>query len=137
MSDRVFVDSFAWIAMINRSDNYHRFSIDLLDELLKQRTNFVTTNYILIETINALSKAAHRKAVVEFINRIESSLSVTIFKVTDDLYKSTWDLYQHRMDKDWGITDCTSFEVMKTFNIERAFTNDKHFEQVGYAILVK
>jgi predicted nucleic acid-binding protein len=61
MSDRVFVDSFAWIAMINRRDNYYRFSIDLLDELLKQRTNFVTTNYILIETINALSKAAHRK----------------------------------------------------------------------------
>jgi len=137
VSDRIFVDSFAWIAIINKSDNYHQVSIDLFNELLTQQTKLVITNYILIETINALSKPEHRRGIIEFINRIEKSPSVNIFKITDELYKSAWHLYQHRMDKDWGITDCTSFEVMKALSIEKAFTNDKHFEQAGYRILVK
>jgi len=88
VSDRIFVDSFAWIAIINKSDNYHQVSIDLFNELLTQQTKLVTTNYILIETINALSKAEYRKGVIESINRIEKSLSVNIFKITDELYKS-------------------------------------------------
>jgi predicted nucleic acid-binding protein len=41
------------------------------------------------------------------------------------------------MDKDWGITDCTSFEVMQMFNIRKAFTGDKHFAQAGYSLIVK
>ena len=41
------------------------------------------------------------------------------------------------MDKDWGITDCTSFEAMKVLDIKKAFTNDRHFEQAGFSLVVK
>jgi len=57
-----------------------------------------------------------------------------VFKITDELYKSAWTVYQSRMDKDWGITDCTSFEVMQTLDIKVAFTNDKDFGQAGYSL---
>jgi len=57
MNNQIFVDSFAWIAIINKSDNYHQVCVDLLNKLLKQQAKLLTTNYILIETINALSKA--------------------------------------------------------------------------------
>lgn len=134
--NHIFMDSFAWIAIINKSDNYHKPSLKLLNDMLSQQTELVTTNYILIETINALSKAEYRKAIIEFINRIEKSPSVTVIKITDEIHKTAWKLYQQRMDKDWGITDCTSFEVMNLVNIKRAFTNDKHFEQAGYTILI-
>ena len=137
MNNQIFVDSFAWIAIINKSDNYHQVCINLLNKFLKQQAKLLTTNYILVETINALSKSENRKAIIEFINRIETSPSVIIFKITDELYQSAWHLYKNRMDKDWGITDCTSFEVMKSFNIKNAFTNDKHFEQADYKILAK
>ncbi len=73
-----------------------------------------------------------RTAVVAFIDKLEKSPSVEVIKINDDIYRNAWMLYQKRMDKDWGITDCTSFEVMRMFNIKRAFTNDKHFEQAGY-----
>ena len=93
MNSRIFVDSFAWIAIINKSDNYHQVCVDLLNKLLKQKAELLTTNYILIETINSLSKAEHRKTIIGFMNRIEMSPSVTIFKITDELYQSAWHLY--------------------------------------------
>lgn len=137
MTETVFVDSFAWIAVINKSDNYHRISLKTLEEFLNKHVNLITTNYAIIETINALSKVEFRKAVIEFINKLERSPSVEIVKITDEIYNNAWALYQQRMDKNWGITDCTSFEVMRMFNIRKAFTNDKHFEQAGYSVVVK
>ena len=137
MTETVFVDSFAWIAVINKSDNYHRISLKTLEEFLNKHVNLIATNYAIVETINALSKVEFRKAVVEFINKLERSPSVEIVKITDEIYNNAWALYQQRMDKNWGITDCTSFEVMRMFNIRKAFTNDKHFEQAGYSVVVK
>ena len=137
MTETVFVDSFAWIAVINKSDNYHRISLKTLEEFLNKHVNLIATNYAIVETINALSKVEFRKTVVEFINKLERSPSVEIVKITDEIYNNAWALYQQRMDKNWGITDCTSFEVMRMFNIRKAFTNDKHFEQAGYSVVVK
>jgi len=137
MTEAVFVDSFAWIAAINKSDNYHEISLKTIETLLKKGLKLVTSNYVIVETINALSKAEFRKAVIEFVDKLEMSPSVEIIKITDEMYNNAWALYQQRMDKDWGITDCTSFEVMRMFNIKKAFTNDKHFEQAGYSLVVK
>ncbi len=134
MTEAIFVDSFAWIATINKSDNYHEISLRILEELLNKQAKLITTNYVLIETINALSKREFRKTVIEFIDKLEKSPSVQIVKITDEIYNNAWTLYQQRIDKDWGITDCTSFEVMKVFNIKKAFTNDKHFDQAGYSL---
>lgn len=34
MTMAVFVDSFAWIAAINKSDNYHEVALRVLEDLL-------------------------------------------------------------------------------------------------------
>ncbi len=137
MIEPIFVDSFAWIAAINKSDNYHEISLRILEELLNKHAKLITTNYVIVEIINALSKAELRKTAIEFIDKLGKSPSVQIVKITDEIYNNAWTLYQQRMDKDWGITDCTSFEVMQMFNIRKAFTGDKHFEQAGYSLIVK
>ena len=137
MTRSVFVDSFAWIAAINKSDNYHDICSEAIADLLSKGVKLFTTNYVIIETINALSKVDFRKAVVQFVDKLESSPSVEIITITEEIYRASWLLYQQRMDKDWGITDCASFEVMKMFNLKRAFTNDRHFEQAGFSLLIK
>jgi len=137
MIEAIFVDRFAWIATINKSDNYHEICLGILEELLNNQAKLITTNYVVVETINALSKVEFRKTVIEFIDKLEKSPSVQIIRITDEIYNNAWTFYKQRMDKDWGITDCTSFEVMRAFNVKKAFTNDKHFEQAGYSLVVK
>lgn len=134
---RVFVDTFAWVSIINKSDNYHKRCSTILKDLLTSYSRLYTSNFILVETINALSKVSYRQSLVEFINRIELSPNVEIIEITKDIYEHAWLLYKQRLDKEWGITDCTSFEVMTTFDINYAFTHDIHFTQAGFINLVE
>jgi len=46
-------------------------------------------------------------------------------------------LYESRPDKEWSLTDCTSFVVMKDRGLSEALTADHHFEQAGFVVLFK
>jgi predicted nucleic acid-binding protein len=41
-----------------------------------------------------------------------------------------------RQDKDWSLTDCISFVVMRDRGITKVFTTDHHFEQAGFKKLL-
>ena len=57
--------------------------------------------------------------------------------IDKEIYKEAWRVYSIYLDKEWSLTDCTSFEVMRARKIAEAFTTDKHFEQAGFDILMK
>lgn len=40
-------------------------------------------------------------------------------------------------DKDWSLTDCTSFVVMEAEGLKDALTGERHFEQAGFNALLK
>jgi len=46
-------------------------------------------------------------------------------------------LYRNYSDKEWGLTDCISFVVMKEQGIKEALTTDKHFAQAGFRVLLE
>ena len=46
------------------------------------------------------------------------------------------DLYRHRKDKDWSLTDCISFAAMTDEGLTEALTADRHFEQAGFVALL-
>ena len=42
-----------------------------------------------------------------------------------------------RKDKEWTLTDCISFVVMKRERLGEALTGDHHFRQAGYLALLE
>ncbi|PYP86948.1 MAG: hypothetical protein DMF61_12200 [Blastocatellia bacterium AA13] len=40
-------------------------------------------------------------------------------------------------DKEWGITDCISFVVMRERRLTKALTTDRHFQQAGFRTLLR
>jgi predicted nucleic acid-binding protein len=45
-------------------------------------------------------------------------------------------LYSSRADKEWGVVDCFSFELMRIRGVTQALTADHHFEQAGFTALL-
>jgi uncharacterized protein len=52
------------------------------------------------------------------------------------LWKQSTQLFFGRRDKDWGLTDCISFVLMKQEEVHDALTADIHFRQAGFNALL-
>jgi len=62
---------------------------------------------------------------------------VEIVSLSSELLEEAFKLYKKRTDKGWGLTDCTSFIVMKRYGIIDALTTDEHFQQAGFRALLR
>jgi predicted nucleic acid-binding protein len=133
----VLVDTLAWLALINKSDLRHKKAKKIRDRLFESHCNLLITDYILVETANALSRIPFRKAAIQLISFIQSSENIQLIEIDKSLFLKAWDLYSARLDKEWSLTDCANFIVMNAMGISEAFTSDHHFEQAGFRILIK
>ena len=59
-----------------------------------------------------------------------------VYTIDDLLLEEAVQLYLNRPDKDWGLTDCTSFILMNHLGIREALTADAHFQQAGFDCLL-
>lgn len=137
MKKPIFVDTAAWLALINKSDILHKKAKQIRDRLIRERRQFLLTDYIIVEIANALSRIPFRKAAVQIISLIQSSRNIRVVEIDKEIFIEAWNLYEERLDKEWSFTDCTSFVVMSKMGLIDAFTSDHHFEQAGYNILLK
>jgi hypothetical protein len=96
----------------------------------------VTTEFVLIEVADALCSPRLRPNTIAAIDRLRQIQSVQIVPLSETLLAAGWQLYGQRLDKDWGLTDCTSFVVMRQQNITQALSSDRHFEQAGFVKLL-
>jgi predicted nucleic acid-binding protein len=133
----VFFDTSSILAIADKDDQFHSQAVEIHQELLGHATLFVLTDYILDEVANGLARLNFRAVAVQFIEMIRSSNRCQIIHVSEELFDKGWQLYKSRTDKEWGLTDCVSFEVRRERKITRAFTNDRHFEQAGFTVLLK
>ncbi|MBA3921438.1 MAG: type II toxin-antitoxin system VapC family toxin [Nostocaceae cyanobacterium] len=134
--NKVFVDTAAWIALLNASDALHERAVPIMAMLRQQKISLVTTEFVFLEVADALSAPAIRKQTVAFINGLRKLLILQIIPISQKLLADGWELYNQRPDKEWGLTDCISFVVMAQEKITSAFTSDRHFVQAGFVNLL-
>lgn len=137
MKQTVFVDTSAWLALINEADSDHVSAKTIRDKLLRSKKRFFITNYIIVEIANSLCKTRWRSHAVSLINSIRETESIEVVEIDREILDDAWNMYSTRTDKEWSLTDCASFVVMKKYGIQEAFTSDHHFEQAGYEVLLK
>jgi uncharacterized protein len=135
-SQPVFVDTAAWIGLIDRSDALHAPAKLVLAALQRERAILVTTELVLIEVANSLATPPIRGKVVTFVEGLRSNERVRVLSDDPTLLSEAWRLFGQRPDKSWSLTDCLSFVLMARDRITRAFTSDHHFEQAGFVRLL-
>ena len=136
MSDKVFVDTAAWIALLNKQDTYHLIALKVMESLREQNILLVTTEFVLLEVADAFSQPILRAQTIDFIEGLPQLSALKVIPISRALWLEGWALYKQRQDKDWGLTDCISFVAMTQEKITQAFTSDRHFEQAGFVNLL-
>lgn len=137
MIKTAFVDTSGWLAIVNKSDELHAQAIRSKRILTESKVKLTTTDFVVIEAANSLSRLPLRRLAIELVQFILESGEVVIERVSPHIFDAAWTLYRSRTDKEWSLTDCASFVVMKNNGIKDAFTGDHHFEQAGFNILLK
>lgn len=91
----------------------------------------------MFELANALSASEFRAEVIISIDELRTLPNVEIIWAIGEFFEKAWSFYRERPDKEWSLTDCASFVVMREREINLAFTSDKHFEQAGFVRLLE
>jgi uncharacterized protein len=109
----VFLDTSFAIALSAVTDQNHARAVQIAEQLELSNTRLVTTQAILLEIGNSLSKKRYRLAAIALLDSLASDPNVDVVLLTDALCVAAFNLFRSRADKEWGLVDCVSFIVMQ------------------------
>lgn len=130
-----FLDTSFVLSLINPRDLHHKKAHALFTQLRTAREVLVT-EAVLTEIGNSLA-CTNRTAAVNFINSCYVTANLKVVSVDNALFRQAVEFYHTHKDKQWGLTDCISFIVMKDHGLTDAFTTDEHFQQAGFKALLR
>lgn len=128
----VFADTFYWLAVVNTKDPSHGLTL-----ATPVAGRLVTTWPVLFEVMDALSDCKVRPLAAAVWNELWIEPDVEIVPLDRDLLQRAVTLFSERPDKNWSLTDCCSFVVMRDRGLSQALTGDRHFEQAGFQAIFR
>lgn len=131
----VFADTGYWAALLNPKDQLHGKAGQVSTTLGKSR--ILTTKMVLDELLAALSKVPLRPFAIRGVEAIRSNPNVEVVPQTSLQFVSAFDSYRSMNDKEWSLTDCASFVLMRERGLTEALAHDHHFEQAGFVALLR
>jgi len=132
----VFADANYWIGLFNPNDELHAAAIRSSQAL--GRARIVTSEMVLAEVLNGLGKfRLLRQGVAAAIDAIMSDPNTEVEPQSSLLFREALALYRQHQDKEWGLTDCASFVIMRRRGLREALTFDHHFEQAQFVALMR
>jgi predicted nucleic acid-binding protein len=131
----VFVDTWAWLALALRRDQYHEAAKRQHASFVEANCIYVTTDHVLSELITQLYRSLPTDEAEAFVTAVLSAIDSGIYRlerVSPARFSSAWRLRRQYADKPAiSFVDFTSFVIMQELGIQEVFTGDIHFEQVN------
>ncbi len=131
----VFVDTWGWLVLEDRKHPDHTRVLDLRRHAVEAGFVWITTDYVLDETITRLFARrpfdeAERFCAGLFEARRGGVLRVE--PVDPSRFEAAWRLRVRYRDKpEISFTDLTTFAVMRELRVREVITGDAHFQQAG------
>jgi uncharacterized protein len=130
---RIFVDTSAFYALLDRDDDNHAKARDAWAEILDAGTVAATSSYVLVETVALLQSRLGLEAVRAFEDAIIPVLHVEY--VTGELHRLGMAALLVASRRRLSLVDCISFEIMRRNGISSSFTFDSHFKEQGFRLI--
>jgi predicted nucleic acid-binding protein len=130
----ILADSGHFIAVLNPLDALHGRAV-AWSEAVRER--LLVTEYVLWECVNYFSTPGSRMKAGLLAAKVRSTPACEFVPATRALLEAGLELHQGRPDKEWSLTDCVSFVVMKQRGITQALSFDHNFEEAGFVALLR
>ena len=128
----LLVDTSAFYALADESDEYHPSAKALFQDLTKGGLQLVTTTFILAEThALILARTGRADKALGFLTSIYGSRYTTLIRPTEADEQRALAILATYHDKQFSFTDALSFTVMERLHLTDTFTFDHHFTQYG------
>jgi predicted nucleic acid-binding protein len=131
---KVFADTAFFVAGLNQRDEDHenakRLAMDYAGQVF-------TSYWVLLEVANYFAASLNRETAGKLIDSVLADPEVECIQPHANTFTDGLKLYRDRPDKNWSLTDCISFNLMRERGVLEALSSDHHFEQAGFRVLMK
>ena len=132
-SERVFVDTSAFYALMDRSDNNHEKAAGLWKYFLERELYLTTSNYVIVETLALLQTRLGFEAANLWCRDVLSLAEV--LWIEGSMHDLAYELWLSLGRRKLSFVDCVSFVTMRHYKVEKVFVFDRHFEEQGFEIV--
>jgi hypothetical protein len=126
----VFIDTSAFLAVLDKGDRCHSDSLKKWARLAELRAEAWTTDYVRLESWSLIQRRLGAEAVTAFQD--DWLPLCKIHEVGPDGFEraaAQWRIAQRR---NLSLVDLTSFDAMRQLAIRTALAFDQHFQEMGY-----
>ncbi len=128
----VFLDTSFLLALEIASDQNHRPALEYWQSIKADLPVFVTTSYVFNEVVTFFNTRGHHNKALQVGHSLLASSHTKLIHVDEALFFAGWEVFQLNQDKDYSLTDCISFVVMRLQKISTALTFDSHYVQAMF-----
>lgn len=133
LREKIYVDTSAFYALIDRSDKYHEPAKELWPSLLESHVILVTSNYVVTETMSLLQWRLGFEAASLWYKAV---LGVSeVHWADEEIHQQAYQLWMNLGRRNYTMVDCVSYITMNQHQIEKAFCFKGSYLEQGVTIL--
>lgn len=129
----IFVDTSAFLAILNKEDNNNAGAAELLATFVETGKELFCTNYIIVESYALIQRRLGMEAIRDFQKEILPSIKIVW--LGSEEHKQIVARFISDNRRNLSFVDCSSFETLKRLGIKSVFTFDKHFREQGFDVI--
>jgi len=133
MSERIYIDTSAYYALVDSDDANHHAATSLAHLLSQEAAELYTSNFVIAETHTLILNRLGYDAAAHVLASVYTS-ATRITRATEvDERRGREIVLQHK-DKTYSLVDAISFAIMERLHLRRAWSYDQHFRQFGFSL---
>lgn len=132
----IFADTGYLVALINPRDQLRNKALLARERFISRR--LIVTQTVLLETLNYFAefRSDLKQTAFQVVELFLLNPEIEVVEQTTDVFHDAMKLYGERFDKGYSLTDCISMNVCRDRTINDILTNDDHFRQEGFNVLL-